>query len=217
MSDVYLIRGGPCIPMCLPFCGPHPGDRAARIPYPTRVAGEYGRGDFTLGSYFDMLNNSRFRETVQEASVGVGDVISLLLVPEEHTVSDVFVKVYPNNNVVAPVSWAPPRNAAGATFSVVARRYSAAGVLLGTLAQPAGLADLDFAPDDGGSPPKLIDLAIRQPIEGGAGYFVPTGSWLEFGLQIETMPSDATVKIEDLTTAVGLVVKVHDYQHPLML
>lgn len=205
MSDVYLIRGGPCIPLCLPFCGPHPGDRLSHLNYPRRVAGEYDRGRFTLGNTLDLLNNGRFRNTVAQADIKVGDFVSLVLVPEEHTYSDVFVKVDPKNYSASPVVFSPPR-VEGVTFDVEYRTFNAEGTQTG-----GGLVEEmeGLSMDDAQS--------IRTSILEGAGQFVPLGKWVEFGLVIKSLPSTPNAKFEDITSLVSLVVKVDDYQAPRIL
>lgn len=207
MSDVYLIRGGPCLPVCLPFCGPAPADRLSHLNYPTRVAGEYGRGRFTLGSFFDVLNNGNFRDAVAAADVGVGDFISLLLVPEKHTVSDVFVEIDPEGGAYAPIRRPVKKNAAGAVFSVEFRVFNKDGSQTQVLDFGTIYNDLDAA----------AATTMRAAVNSGAGHFVPKGSWLEVGLKVEAMPSDTLVDWSTISTGVAVVVKVDDYQCPTII
>ena len=205
MSDVYLIRGGPCIPLCLPFCGPAPSDRLSHLNYPTRVAGEYDRGRFTLGNTLDLLNNSRYRNAIAQSTIAVGDFISLVLIPEEHTYSDVFVRVNPDNYAASPVVFNPPK-VTGVTFDVEVRIFNKDGVQQSS----ASVDGMDGVSMD-------TALTIRTSIEEGAGVYVETGQWAEVGLIVRSLPTTANAKFEDITSLVSLVVKVDDYQAPHIL
>lgn len=207
MADVYVIKGGPCIPLCLPFCGTTPADRASRLPYPRRVAGEFDRGRFTLSNVLDLLNNELYRKAIEDANLQVNDFISMILIPELHTFQEIYVDVDPDNRVVAPVVWTPKQNAAGVTFDVAARLFDKNGAQQSTVTLPAGFTGISAA----------TRSASRAAINTGQGSFVPLDRWLEIGLVVKTLPTDTTVKMQDITSRIALVAKVDDYQYPFHL
>ena len=207
MSDVILFRGGPCIPLCMPFCGPAPADIASKLSFPTRVAGEYDRGRFTLGALYDVMNNGNFRDAVKAANVEADDFIALLMVPPKHTVSDLFVEVNPEGQVYAPNPRLLKKNAAGATFKIEARLFNSEGEQQSVVTLPAAFNSL--AAD--------VKTAVRQALNSGSGYFVPADAWLMIGLVVVDMPTDENVKWSDLSSFIAVVAKVDDYQYPMII
>ena len=207
MADAILFRGGPCIPLCMPFCGSPAATRAERLRYSDRVAGEYDRGQFTLGALYDVMNNGPFRNAVKGAEVGVGDFISLLMVPRKHTVNDLFVEVDVDGKVYAPNPRFLKKNAAGATFDIEARLFDADGEQQSVVTLPALFTGI--AAD--------VTAAKRSALNSGAGYFVPDNNWLEIGLVVKSMPTDADVKWDSLSSFIAVVAKVEDYQYPMII
>lgn len=204
--DFVLLNGGPCIPNCMPFCGPRSTDRQDHLPYPRQIAGEYDRGFFTLSSILDFQNNERQAHQLGD-QVKVGDFISLMLVPQIHTLKDLFVRFYPDTIQYAPIQFTNLRNAAGASVDVEARLYNDKGVLQSTVTLPAAFAGL------------AMDQPIiqRSAIASGAGYFVPKDQYMEIGLVVKALPSGAGVLFSQLTTAVALVAKVDNYDHQVIM
>lgn len=207
MADAILFRGGPCIPLCMPFCDSPAAVRAEKLRYSDRVAGEYDRGQFTLGALYDVMNNGTFRSAVKGADVGVDDFISLLMVPRLHTVNDLFVQVNSDGKVYAPNPRYIKKNAAGATFDVEARLFNSEGVQQTVVSLPATFAGISAA----------VDGVKRSALNGGEGYFVPDNSWLEIGIVVKTMPTDANVKWDALSSFIAIVAKVEDYQYPMII
>lgn len=207
MTIYYLAKGGPCIPECLPICdGCRSSDMSEHLPFPGKIAGEYNRGNFTLGQSLNPAVNQRQRTALGCVAAAVGDFIPLLLVPELHTIDDVFVEVQTDQTIYVPNVHVLSNNMAGLTFDVEARIYDANGVQTGTIALGAPLTGV------AGN----VDSAVRVAVSPAAGgEFVPTGSYVLIGPVLTGLPATAGVTMDKISGQIAVVTHVRDYQYPL--
>lgn len=205
MTDFYFIKGGPCIPECLPICdGCGQKDRAKHLPYPNRVAGEYGRGDFTMSNLLSPRTIEHQRLAFVCKPVAVDDTIPMILVPEHHVLTDLFTQVMTTMQTHIPTITNPPSNMAGLTYDVVATvRDKETGEQESVITLDAALLEIDAN----------VNAAKRAPVSPTtAGLFVATGTVVEVGLKILTLPTSALATFDFLSGAITLVAKVSDYQ-----
>lgn len=228
--DFIIHRGGPCIPECLPVCeGCNETTRARHTPYPTKVAGEYHRSNFTLGWTFNPAQIEYQRRGIECAPAGlaVDDFVSMILVPAEHTIRDILVEIGAEQTLYATSSAMPNinhlrNNQVGFEISVEIRRFTREGTLLGTSTVPATLQGLDSPPVPSGSAAqaKLVVRAAISPTT--AGLFIEQGQYAEVGFVIDALPTanpygpaGTPFPMEMMSGYVKLVAHVDGYDAPI--
>lgn len=229
MTDYVFHRGGPCIPECLPICEgcrESTWDRHAH-PLPSRVAGEYNRGHFTLGWYFNPMTVTYERRAIECVAMAVGDFVSMYVVPELHTIHDVYLSIEPEQTVYAssdmPNRMSYTNNMVGMQVSATFQLRDEDGVIVtaGTLPEvPATLAGVASPPKPavGDEQVNLYRRAAVAPADGG--FFVPKGQFLVVGFTIDALPTTnpfgtGPFPMEMMSGAIAMVSHVTDYQHPI--
>jgi len=202
MSTLNLYKGGRPAQV-FPGCA---SEHDFVLPYPMTIAGEYGRGDFTLGDSI----HAAYRPYQQHvmADVTPGDTVNLLAVPGEHSVTALFVKIEPVAPMLAPGCSSVgciANSMDGVTLDVVAHLYdenddARTQPPQSALALPAGFSGLD--------------ASVEQSAHAFMQEYVPAGSVMLLGLRFLSAPVTAGVTFADLAGRISLVVKAHDYQYP---
>jgi hypothetical protein len=206
-TDYYFVKGGPCIPECLPICDTCTStSRAAHMPFPKRFDGTYARGHFVGGRPFNPQTNESQGNALRCVAPAVGDFISLMPVPALHTLQDVYMEVEVAQKLFQPYVTQLTNNMAGFTFDVEVRRYDAAGVMLGLVALPAAFQGVNGA---------VVSQARAPVLAAQLGYFVPSTEHVEVGLKIVTLPTAVT--LDKISGWVGIAGHIFDYQIPVHL
>ena len=171
---------------------------------PERIAGEYHHGFFTLGNSFNPLFSIGQASALKQAKVAVGSFIGLAVVPENHTIVDAAIQVFP---VQYERGYSTRPNTDGLVFGYEARIYDA------VTGDETG--SVDFVTPLNGVPANEY-VFKRTPIKPDeAGFFVPTGKVVVLGLKVEALPSDKNISIADVTGRVEVSAHVWDYEVPI--
>ena len=228
--DFVTFRGGPCLPECLPVCeGCKETTRARHTPYADRVAGEFNRGNFTLGWRFHPGEIEYQERGIVCAPNGlqVGDFVSLIMVPAEHTLFDLFVKIVPEHTQYATSRSMPntshrKNNMEGFEISVAIKLFSKTGVAVTETGPtiPPDLLNLVTPPKPTGNGVQLNAVRRAAMMPSSGGFFVPQGQYAEVGFTIVALPSNnpygtGPFPMELISGYVELAGKVGDYQTPL--
>jgi hypothetical protein len=204
MANIFLYKGGAPV-FEFPGCDAR---REFRLPYPERVAGEYGRGDFTLGD-----NLQPFYRQYQASDLDgmkPGDTAFLLCVPTEHEVTGLYVRTDPSASATTlgcGEKGCVANTMAGVTIDVTAARYkmdedARTATPTATVSLPAAFAGIDAATE--GSKHTFLQE------------YVPLGEVMMLGIRFVTAPTTPNLTFSDLAGRITLVAKVHDFQYPLM-
>ena len=229
MTDFVFLRGGPCIPECLPICEgcrESTWNRHAH-PLPTQVAGEYNRGHFTLGWTLNPLSIGYQRLAIECQAMVVGDFIAMYAVPELHTVLDVKLSIKPEQTVYSssaqPNRMTYRNNMVGAQFGLTFQLRDSDGVIdaAATLpVVPSGMATVSSPAKPAVPTDPQDELHLRAailPAEGG--FFVPKGQSLIVGLTVLALPTanpfgDGPFPMENMSGIVELCSHVVNYEVP---
>lgn len=201
MAQIDLYRGG--VPQTVfPACE---GQNQFRPPFPHRVAGEYGRGDFTLG--FALHPAVIGWQADKLLSAAVGDVVNVLVVPEHHVVASVFVENNPTPELssVHAVGGCSADSMVGTKFEVVYQLYDNA-----TFA-PIGTATTAVTIADG----NVYDAQYKAIA--AAAQFVPTGQTMLVGVKLTAAPTATGASFAKMAGRLSVVAKVQDFQAPWIL
>ena len=171
---------------------------------PSRTAGEYMHGFFTVGNSFNPLFSDGQAEALAKAKVGVGDFIGLFVIPANHTLVDVAYKVVP---VQHERGYPGVVNTDGLVFTYEARKYDAETL------EETGV--LDFTTALTGIAANETAFKRSSVMPGDAGYFIPTGEVVVLGLKVESLPSKESVTLADVTCRVEITGHVWDYEAPI--
>ncbi|RQH06628.1 hypothetical protein [Paraburkholderia dinghuensis] len=204
MSTHNLYKGGMPLLM-LPYCD---SQREYRLPYPLTVAGEYGRGDFTLGDNIQPLYRPYQRAVMKD--VQAGDTVNLLVVPGEHSLTELFLKVEP---VAPPVTLncsncnCPATSMEGVTFDVTGNVYGVDDDALSvapqsSLTMPAGFSGIDASEESS------VHAFLQE--------YVDFGTVLMLAVRFLTAPTTSGENFGDLAGRISVVAKTHDFQFPWM-
>ena len=179
------------------------GQQVFGPPFPWKVAGEYGRGDFTLGEMLQPA--SRPYQAAALDGAAVGDVVELVVVPEEHSLTQLFLKVEPH----------PPRSAGtspvgcirdsmnGVTFDLVGNFYDTETyALLGPWTPPANFTGIDAS----------VDASTHAFVQ----EYIPLGQVLVLGVRLLSAPTNAGITFADMGGRIVVNTKVHDFDYPWM-
>jgi hypothetical protein len=204
MTTHNLYKGGNQL-LTFPYCD---SQREFSLPYPERVAGEYGRGDFTLGD-----NIQPFYRPYQQAvmrDVKAGDLVNLLVIPGEHSMSELYVKVEPVAPAIAP-----------GCSSVGCIANTMEGVTVDIVGSVYGVNDDALV-----KPPKFtlmmpgvlagIDASVEKSVHAFMQQYVEPLTVLLIGVLFVTGPTNAGETFADLAGRITVVAKTHDFQFPLM-
>lgn len=238
MTDFVFLRGGPCIPECLPICEgcrESTWNRHAH-PLPTQVAGEYNRGHFTLGWTFNPLTIGYQRLAIECQAMAVGDFIAMYGVPELHTLLDVKVAIKPNQTVYGS-SAQPNRmtylnNMVGLQLGLTIQLRDSDGVLYVPPAVnppadmevpdvPAGFAAISSPPKPAVATDEQAELHLRGAISPETGgFFVPKGYTAVVGLTVLALPTanpfgTGPFPMELMSGSVELCSHVVNYEVPI--
>ena len=182
-TDFWFIKGGPCIPVCLPKCDNCARNRVEMYnPAPKRIAGEYARNRFSLGNCFNPAQNRAHKDGMACKCAAVNDTIMLLRVPPKHVVHDFHLETFNCQTTFTPTVCMLPNNMAGFEFDVIAHLYDCDGCFLADSGiVPGELAGVDGAAED----------CMWAPVDGG--FYVPKDQWLEIGISITSLPAGVTM------------------------
>jgi hypothetical protein len=238
MSNIQLFKGGTpqtTFPGCF-------GQQLFDAPFARRVAAEYARGYFTLGESLQPAFRPYQAKELHHAVVG--DVAELLSIPENTLLTSLSLDVDPEPPRVLNASGVGciADSMDGVTFTVVGTLYDtitgdvvgATGTLAGLLASQNNAAGVFSGSEllTSGSwayATKSIDFTfsassaqvyragfayVSSPVTPGA--FIPKGFTLVLGVQFASAPTNTNLTFADMAGRISLVVKVEDFQFPLM-
>lgn len=170
-----------------------------------RIAGEYMHGLFTVGNSLNPMFSEGQAEALDSAKVVAGDFIGLFEIPANHTLLDVAVRVFP---VQAERGYQGKLNADGLVVSVEAREYSQE-----TLEPTGKTIDLVTALNGVAVNEAAFKRSAVKPDEGG--HWIESDKFIVLGLKVDSLPSEKTVKLSDITARVEVTGHVFDYECPI--
>lgn len=170
-----------------------------------RIAGEYMHGLFTVGNSLNPMFSEGQAEALDLAKVSAGDFIGLFEIPANHTLLDVAVRVFP---VQAERGYQGKLNADGLVVSVEAREYSQE-----TLEPTGQTIDLVTALNGVAVNEAVFKRSAVKPIAGG--HWIESDKFIVLGLKVDSLPSEKTVKLSDITARVEVTGHVFDYECPI--
>lgn len=170
-----------------------------------RIAGEYMHGLFTVGNSLNPMFSEGQAEALDAAKVAVGDFIGLFEIPANHTLLDVAVRTFP---VQAERGYQGKLNADGLVVSVEAREYSQETL------EPTGVTiDLVTALNGVAVNEAVFKRSAVKPTDGG--HWIESDKFIVLGLKVDSLPSEKTVKLSDITARVEVTGHVFDYECPI--
>lgn len=170
-----------------------------------RIAGEYMHGLFTVGNSLNPMFSEGQAEALDLAKVAAGDFIGLFEIPANHTLLDVAVRVFP---VQAERGYQGKLNADGLVVSVEAHEYSQETM------QPTGnTIDLVTALNGIAVNEAVFKRSAVKPTDGG--HWIESDKFIVLGLKVDSLPSEKTVKLSDITARVEVTGHVFDYECPI--
>ena len=170
-----------------------------------RIAGEYMHGLFTVGNSLNPMFSEGQAEALDAAKVAVGDFIGLFEIPANHTLLDVAVRTFP---VQAERGYQGKLNADGLVVSVEAREYSQ-----DTLEPTGKTIDLVTALNGVAVNEAVFKRSAVKPTDGG--HWIESDKFIVLGLKVDSLPSEKTVKLSDITARVEVTGHVFDYECPI--
>nr|DAN25291.1 MAG TPA: hypothetical protein [Bacteriophage sp.] len=170
-----------------------------------RIAGEYMHGLFTVGNSLNPMFSEGQAEALDAAKVAVGDFIGLFEIPANHTLLDVAVRTFP---VQAERGYQGKLNADGLVVSVEAREYSQ-----DTLEPTGKTIDLVTALNGVAVNEAVFKRSSVKPTDGG--HWIESDKFIVLGLKVDSLPSEKTVKLSDITARVEVTGHVFDYECPI--
>ncbi len=170
-----------------------------------RIAGEYMHGLFTVGNSLNPMFSEGQAEALDSAKVAAGDFIGLFEIPANHTLLDVAVRTFP---VQAERGYQGKLNADGLVVSVEAREYSQ-----DTLEPTGKTIDLVTALNGVAVNEAVFKRSAVKPDEGG--HWIESDKFIVLGLKVDSLPSEKTVKLSDITARVEVTGHVFDYECPI--
>lgn len=170
-----------------------------------RIAGEYMHGLFTVGNSLNPMFSEGQAEALDAAKVAVGDFIGLFEIPANHTLLDVAVRTFP---VQAERGYQGKLNADGLVVSVEAREYSQE-----TLEPTGTTIDLVTALNGVAVNEAVFKRSAVKPTDGG--HWIESDKFIVLGLKVDSLPSEKTVKLSDITARVEVTGHVFDYECPI--
>lgn len=170
-----------------------------------RIAGEYMHGLFTVGNSLNPMFSEGQAEALDLAKVSAGDFIGLFEIPANHTLLDVAVRVFP---VQAERGYQGKLNADGLVVSVEAREYSQE-----TLEPTGQTIDLVTALNGIAVNEAVFKRSAVKPNDGG--HWIESDKFIVLGLKVDSLPSEKTVKLSDITARVEVTGHVFDYECPI--
>lgn len=170
-----------------------------------RIAGEYMHGLFTVGNSLNPMFSEGQAEALDAAKVAVGDFIGLFEIPANHTLLDVAVRTFP---VQAERGYQGKLNADGLVVSVEAREYSQE-----TLEPTGQTIDLVTALNGVAVNEAVFKRSAVKPNDGG--HWIESDKFIVLGLKVDSLPSEKTVKLSDITARVEVTGHVFDYECPI--
>lgn len=170
-----------------------------------RIAGEYMHGLFTVGNSLNPMFSEGQAEALDLAKVSAGDFIGLFEIPANHTLLDVAVRVFP---VQAERGYQGKLNADGLVVSVEAHEYSQE-----TLEPTGNTIDLVTALNGIAVNEAVFKRSAVKPTDGG--HWIESDKFIVLGLKVDSLPSEKTVKLSDITARVEVTGHVFDYECPI--
>jgi len=170
-----------------------------------RIAGEYMHGLFTVGNSLNPMFSEGQAEALDLAKVAAGDFIGLFEIPANHTLLDVAVRVFP---VQAERGYQGKLNADGLVVSVEAHEYSQE-----TLQPTGNTIDLVTALNGIAVNEAVFKRSAVKPTDGG--HWIESDKFIVLGLKVDSLPSEKTVKLSDITARVEVTGHVFDYECPI--
>lgn len=178
-------------------------------PYDSHADGAYGQGYFTLGMPIKPTLMDWQRRAFKEANLGVGDVIQCIQIPIDGYATGISFKCISSDPALA-----------GATVKLVAleRSYNSTTEMFETTPIP----DVeDAATAQGYATPIDVSAPFKQQFflwkDNGNGYVRPLcstnmDSVIIIGIQIESLPTDTAIKIQDMLNDWYLSVKIQSFE-----
>lgn len=204
MANVMLTLGGPYRYNRCPVGRNTVYDESANG-VAERIAGEYMHGLFTVGNSLNPMFSEGQAEALDAAKVAVGDFIGLFEIPANHTLLDVAVRTFP---VQAERGYQGKLNADGLVVSVEAREYSQE-----TLEPTGQTIDLVTALNGVAVNEAVFKRSAVKPTDGG--HWIESDKFIVLGLKVDSLPSEKTVKLSDITARVEVTGHVFDYECPI--
>lgn len=170
-----------------------------------RIAGEYMHGLFTVGNSLNPMFSEGQAEALDLAKVAAGDFIGLFEIPANHTLLDVAVRTFP---VQAERGYQGKLNADGLVVSVEAHEYSQE-----TLEPTGKTIDLVTALNGIAVNEATFKRSAVKPNDGG--HWIESDKFIVLGLKVDSLPSEKTVKLSDITARVEVTGHVFDYECPI--
>lgn len=170
-----------------------------------RIAGEYMHGLFTVGNSLNPMFSEGQAEALDLAKVAAGDFIGLFEIPANHTLLDVAVRTFPAQ---AERGYQGKLNADGLVVSVEAHEYSQE-----TLEPTGKTIDLVTALNGIAVNEAVFKRSAVKPNDGG--HWIESDKFIVLGLKVDSLPSEKTVKLSDITARVEVTGHVFDYECPI--
>lgn len=171
---------------------------------PERIAGEYMHGFFTAGNSFNPLFSIGQAEALGKAQPGVGDFIELFTIPECHVLLDVAVKTVPYQS---ERGYPATQNSDGLSFEYEVRRYNGS--------THAELGKVALVTEMSGIMANEFSFKRSAVLPDQNGYVIPMGEYLILGLKVTSLPTDANVRLSDVTCRVEVSGHALDFEVPI--
>lgn len=170
---------------------------------PKKTGAEYARGSFITGSAFNPMTQGWQREALERKKTEVGDFIGIVIVPQEHALHDVVVRVDPEQQ---RPDFALNIDTSGFVFDVKIKVY------------------------DSGTQEFLEDIEPKTPLSGITlegytfkrsavapeehGYVLETGKYAIIGLEVKGLPEGDEAPISEITNVIYVGGHVTDWDIP---
>lgn len=214
--------------------------------FPTQIAGEYERGHFTLGNILQPAAHPYQRDAFLKLKKTDTEVdVALLVVPELHAVTQLFVHIDPNAPAGTDCCTARGDTMQGVTFDVFAKlvdttkceEADSIGELIAAgedFTLPAGFTGLDANAegvfhaflDTSTTVVTTTEIPSGDPLVPGehtttavtttaSGVFVPKGKALVIGVKLNSLPTGVDGTYAAMQGRIALVVKADNFEYPI--
>lgn len=170
---------------------------------PNHVGAEYARGSFVVGNAFNPSRQLWQKESLQATKAKVGDFIGVSIIPQEHAIYDVMVRVIPEQT---RPDFAMNIERGGFVFDVKIKKYDTrTQEYLGDIEPKTALSGITL--DD-----YVFKRSSVKPEENG--YLLETGTYAIIGLEIKGLPDDEEQTLHELTSIIYVGGHVTDWDIP---
>lgn len=226
MSNANFFKGGAPLFQALhcdgnviytpPFNAPIQRDRAMgpgflkHPPGTGAIEGATNLGDYSLGMPFDPEIMPWQRAELANSNPKVGDILRFLVIPEHHYVDMLSFSVVNADPALQGMTVSLASEVVRPDMNGVYTFYADTTVF--DAAQFQGVTNIDV------SQPTNQVVSLQKVVgDYVIPLYVPMGDALAIGIKIESMPTDTSVKLEDMKNAFYLTVRAHGFMCPAQL